>query len=207
MLLFDFHYHHQKRFGIYNPTINEAYPDFSFSAGIHPKDLDENAELYFERLKSDSQSEYCVAIGECGLDGMIDVEEKLQEECFEKQILWANEIKKPIIIHCVRRFETLPKFKKIAKVPMIIHGFNKKKNIADEMLKHGFYLSFGNALLQHVSLQEIVKDFPVDKLFLETDDKDFDIEILYQKTAELKGISIDELLNQILKNYETITTL
>lgn len=207
MLLFDFHYHHQKTFGIYNPGHNEIIPEFSFSAGIHPKDLDGNAEFYFERLKSASLSEHCVAIGECGLDGLIDTDEKLQEDYFEKQILWANEIGKPVIVHCVRRFDQLLHFKKMAKVPMVIHGFNKKETIANEMLKHGFYLSFGKALLQNVSLQQIVKGFPPDKIFLETDDAEFDIAKLYEKTAGLKKMSIENLHEQILKNYETITIL
>ncbi len=208
MVLFDFHYHHeQKRFGIYNPKHNEAFPNYSFSTGLHPKDLDQNSELYFDRIKNDAQSDFCVAIGECGLDARIDVDMKIQEQYFFKHIELANELQKPLIIHCVRKFDVLPKFKKAAKVPMIIHGFNKRKTIAEQMHQQGFYLSFGNAVFHNVSLQEIVKDFPIEKLFLETDDLDFDIDLLYEKTSLLKGITKEELLEQILKNYETITNL
>ena len=207
MLLFNFHYHHAKTFGIYNPELNEAFPDFSFSAGLHPKDLDEHAELYFERMKSDSQSQHCVAIGECGLDGLIDVDETLQETYFKKQILWANEIRKPLIIHCVRKFDRLSVFKKMAKVPMVVHGFNKKKTIADALLKQGFYLSFGKAVLQNVSLQQIVREIPENRFFLETDADEFNIKELYQKVAKIRAVSIEQLHAQILKNYETITTL
>ena len=87
---------------------------------------------------------------------------------------------------------------------MIIHGFNKKKAIADEMLKHGFYLSFGKSVLHSVSLQTIVKDFPLEKMFLETDDADFDIAELYQKVAELKEISLGKLQKQISNNLEIL---
>lgn len=207
MQLFDFHHHQKGKFGIYNLEPNENIPEERFSAGIHPKDIDDNFEHYFSELKKISSSKNCLAIGECGLDGIINIDEKLQENVFGKQILWANEIRKPIIIHCVRRFSELLKFKKIAEVPMIIHGFNKKKTIAQEMQNHGFYLSFGKAVLQNVSLQQIIKDFPLEKLFLETDAADFDIEILYQKVSELKNISIENLHSQILENLKKIISI
>lgn len=206
-MLFDFHHHHYGKFGIYNLGKNENPPEAYFSAGIHPKDISENFEDEFEKIKEISSFKNCLAVGECGLDGLINIDEKLQETVFEKQILLANEIQKPVIIHCVRRFSEILKFKKIAEVPMIIHGFNKKETIAAEMQNHGFYLSFGKAVLQNVSLQQIVKDFPLEKLFLETDDADFDIEILYQKVSKLKNISVENLHSQILKNLEKIIAI
>lgn len=72
------------------------------------------------------------------------------------------------------------------------------------MLKHGFYLSFGKSVLHSLSLQSILKEFPLEKMFLETDDANFNIEELYQKTAEIKGISIENLHNKILKNLESL---
>ena len=83
---------------------------------------------------------------------------------------------------------------------MIIHGFNKKKAIADEMLKHGFYLSFGKSVLHNLSLQTSLKEIPLEKIFLETDDANFDIAELYQKTAEIKEISVEEVQKVITKN-------
>jgi len=207
MQLFDFHHHHLGKFGIYNLGKNENPSEEYFSAGIHPKDINENFEDDFQKIKEISAFKNCLAVGECGLDGLITIDEKLQEPVFEKHILLANEIRKPVIIHCVRRFSEILKFKKTAEVPMIIHGFNKKKTIAAEMLNHGFYLSFGKAVLQNVSLQQIVKDFPLEKLFLETDDADFDIQILYQKVSELKNISVENLHSQILENLEKITAI
>ena len=105
-------------------------------------------------------------------------------------------------IHCVRRFSRLIYFQKKAKVPMIIHGFNKRKTIGDELQKHDFYLSFGKSVLQNVNLQEFVIDFPIEKLFLETDISDFDLELLYQKVADLKNLKLEKLLLQIEKNLQ-----
>lgn len=205
MIFFDFHHHKSHNsYGIYNLHQEEILPENYFSIGIHPKDIDGNWQENLEKVKEISQQQNCAAIGECGLDALINIDENLQKKVFEAQILWANEINKPMIIHCVKRFQELIPFQKLAKVPLIIHGFNKKKAIADEMLKHGFYLSFGKSVLHSVSLQAIVKDFPLEKMFLETDDADFDIAELYQKVAELKEISLGKLQKQISNNLEIL---
>ena len=205
MNLFNFHHHNLVNFyGIYNLDLGENVPESYFSVGIHPKDIDENWEKHFEAFKKISLQDNCLAIGECGLDALIDIDANLQKTVFERQILWANEIQKPVIIHCVKRFQELIPFQKLAEVPLIIHGFNKKKSVADEMLKHGFFLSFGKSVLYNLSLQSILKEIPIDKIFLETDDTDFDIAELYQKVSEIKEISLEELQKKISENLQSI---
>lgn len=205
MNLFNFHHHNLVNFyGIYNLELGENVPESYFSVGIHPKDIDENWEKHFEAFKKISLQDNCLAIGECGLDALIDIDANLQKTVFERQILWANEIQKPVIIHCVKRFQELIPFQKLAEVPLIIHGFNKKKSVTDEMLKHGFFLSFGKSVLYNLSLQSILKEIPIDKIFLETDDTDFDIAELYQKVSEIKEISLEELQKKISENLQSI---
>lgn len=203
MTYFDFHHHHiQRENGIYNLRFNETVPFGLFSAGIHPNDAGWNIPNQFDWLEEISKHKNCVAIGECGLDGLIDVNNSIQEDVFNRQIELANERNKPLIIHCVRRFSQLIPLKKKAKVPMIVHGFNKRKTVGEELQKHQFYLSFGKTVLHHVNLQQFVKDFPLEKLFLETDDDDFNVQELYQKVAELKGITIEELQEKIEENLK-----
>lgn len=205
MDFFDFH-HHKKSIskGIYNLEYGETPPEFPYSIGIHPQDIQfENIESQFDWVKS-TITEDCFAIGECGLDGLISIEQNLQEQVFKRQIEISNELKKPLIIHCVRKFYEVISFRKIANQPMIIHGFNKKQSFADDLLKNKFYLSFGKAVLYNLSLQNVLKTTPLDKIFLETDNEDFNIEELYIKVSELKGISLEKLNEQISENLETI---
>lgn len=205
MNLFNFHHHNLVNFyGIYNLDLGENVPESYFSVGIHPKDIDENWQKHFEAFKKISLQDNCLAIGECGLDALIDIDANLQKTVFERQILWANEIQKPVIIHCVKWFQELIPFQKLAEVPLIIHGFNKRKSVTDEMLKHGFFLSFGKSVLYNLSLQSILKEIPIDKIFLETDDTDFDIAELYQKVSEIKEISLEELQKKISENLQSI---
>ena len=199
----DFHHHQQNKTGIYNLNLNEAIPQGDFSIGLHPKDISENWKSDFEKIKEKSLSKNCLAIGECGLDGLINIDENLQNEIFQAQISWTEEIKKPMIIHCVRRFSQILHYKK-AKIPMIIHGFNKKENVGKELLEAGFYLSFGKAAIEHLSLQKLIKDLPVQKMFLETDDADSDIAELYEKVSEIRSISLENLSNQMWENLENV---
>ncbi len=204
MEFFDFH-HHKKyiRNGIYN-LAKEIPPDFPYSVGIHPNDIDvNNLKEQLSWMRS-MISQNCFAIGECGLDSLVSVDENLQNEAFLQQIMIANEVKKPIIIHCVRKFYEVISFRKKAEQPMIIHGFNKKKQIAEDLLAHNFYLSFGKAVLYNLSLQDILKNIPPDKFFLETDNEDFNIEELYFKVSEIRGISPEDLNEQILHNLYSI---
>ncbi|AZA78440.1 hydrolase TatD [Chryseobacterium sp. G0186] len=205
MEFFDFH-HHKKHIkdGIYNVDIEQIPPDSPYSIGIHPKDInmtDIGKQLeWMKRMILQN----CFAIGECGLDSRFSIAQKIQEEVFLQQIKIANEVKKPVIIHCVRKFYEVISFKKRATQPMIIHGFNKKQQIATDLLANNFYLSFGKAVLYNLSLQDILKNTPIDKLFLETDNEDFNIEELYLKVSEIKKISLEQLNEQILENLHTI---
>lgn len=205
MDFFDFH-HHKKNvpYGIYNAELTTIPPSIPYSIGIHPKDIDINLiNNQLDWLQSNI-NENCFAIGECGLDSLVSIDQKIQEDVFFKQIKIANELKKPVIIHCVRKFYEVISFKKYAEQPMIIHGFNKKQNVAEDLLKNNFYLSFGKPVLYNLSLQQILKITPLDRIFLETDNEDFNLEELYKKTSELKGISLEKLNEQIIENLETI---
>lgn len=205
MEFFDFHHHKENNHnGIYNLNIGNVQPSFTYSIGIHPKDIDpENIENQLNWLTSNISAN-CLAIGECGLDSFVAVDQKIQEKVFLQQIKIANEVKKPIIIHCVRRFYEVISFRKHSEQAMIIHGYHKKQSIADDLLRNNFYLSFGKAILDNLSLQNTLKITPLDKLFLETDNDDLNIQELYQKVSEIKGISLGKLNEQILENLEAI---
>lgn len=203
--MFDIHHHEREKSGIYNLGLNENLLPNYFSVGLHPKDISVDFEKVLEKIKNISQNENCVAIGECGLDALVNVDENLQEKIFEAQILWANEIGKPVIVHCIRRFSQLLKFQKIAKTPMVIHGFNKKKSIADELLKKGFYLSFGKSILYNEALQNVVKNIPLDKFFLETDaENNISVEEIYHQLAKIKSIELREVQEQIEENIKQV---
>lgn len=207
MKQFDFHHHHKNNSGIYNLKLLEKPVEKLFSAGIHPNDSDQDKNQIINWLENSIAHENCRAVGECGLDSTVLIPEKRQKEIFLMQIEAANQYRKPLIIHCVRKYDEILRMKKWTHVSMIIHGFNKNEKIAADLLQNGFYLSFGKALLTSLSLQQIFQTVPVDRYFLETDDSEINISEIYAKAAELKKCAVEEISGQICTNLNKINVI
>jgi TatD DNase family protein len=160
-----------------------------FSVGIHPWYIVENKiEKELQLMKETLNHPNCLAIGECGLDKKIDLPLKIQIEVFKKQLKLAEKYKKAVILHVVSAYQEIISLKKETKIsnPLIIHGFNKKKQVAESLWKNGFYLSFGKALVDNEQVQEAFLNTPENHVFLETDDSDVTIEAVYEKAIALK---------------------
>jgi TatD DNase family protein len=151
-----------------------------------------------------AQDDRVKAIGEIGLDKLKGPDMKLQEKVFLKQIRIAEIVRKPILVHCVKSFNELFAIKKVVrpKIPMIIHGFNRKAELADELGKKGFYVSFGKAILESENVCEALKKVSLEQIFFETDMATcLNISDIYIKTAEVLKIDIKELEDRIYQNY------
>jgi TatD DNase family protein len=179
-----------------------------YSYGLHPWHLrKEDVMWQLEQLARLSGEKNCLAIGECGLDKTCPVDFNLQTEVFERHILLANTIRKPLIIHCVKAFNELINCLNMNDnaVPVIIHGFNNNENIAKTLSDHGYYFSFGKALLSYDSnASKVIRKTGRKYLFLETDDSDLSIKYVYKKAAELLGIEEGILQEQIKSNFELL---
>jgi len=179
----------------------------SYSIGIHPWYIDEQRlESDLQIIESKLHENNCLAIGECGLDKHIDISLEFQKIVFENQLLLAQKINKPVVIHCVAAFQEIIAIKKKLKitVPMIIHGFSKNKQVAKELIDNGFYISFGKFLLLNPKLEAVFQDIPNDRFFLETDTIEEGIEEIYTLAAQYKNWSMDELQQQIKSNFAVV---
>ena len=148
-----------------------------------------------------------LAIGECGLDKVCQTDWALQIAVFRCQIKLANELNKPLIIHCVRAFDEFLKIidENPPAVPVIVHGFNKKGGISERLLEKGMYLSFGAAILNKESpAAGVLKLIRADKFFLETDDADIPIGDIYRATAAIREISEEAVILQVQQNFATV---
>ncbi|AMK78174.1 MULTISPECIES: TatD family hydrolase [Methylomonas] len=180
-----------------------------YSLGLHPWHLDqEDIETALGKISAASLDPNLVAIGECGLDKAIATPLTLQTTVFVSQIELASQLGKPLIIHCVRAFNELTRIKKStpnAEIPWIIHGFNGNPALAEQLIRHGFYLSFGAALLNPLShAGETLLSTPVDRLFLETDAANVSIDAIYAAAAKMLGLDIASLRQQILSNFKRV---
>ncbi len=193
---------------IRNLFLSDYSKDTNCSLGIHPWYI--NLDTVNDDLKLLNQlakENNVLVIGECGLDKLVDIDLTIQEKIFKEQIKIAELNQKPIIVHCVKAFDDLIRIKKecAVSVPMIVHGFNNNKQIAEQLLKNGFYISFGKALLKEGSnASKVICGIPIERIFLETDDADILIKTIFDKASQLKSIGIDELKEKMIINFEKI---
>ncbi len=205
--LLDIHAHHLPQMP--GEAIENCYPDSFvpevggwYSVGVHPwhitnsivRDESKNLLLLLEHPQ-------VLAVGEAGLDKMAGASMPVQIEYFEWQARMAMAINKPLIIHLVKAFEELLKLKQAIHPvnPWIIHGFRGKAILAEEYLRHGFYLSFGEKYQE-----EAIRAVPAHRLFLETDESTVPLMELYNRVAEVRGISCNELRETVSENIDKV---
>lgn len=180
-----------------------------FSVGLHPwfATLDTLEKDYF-KLAEAAKLAPVKMIGECGLDRMKGQSLENQLIILRKQLELADEIHKPVIIHCVRCFAELMVLQKEMKVrtPLIVHGFNKNEELGRQLLAKGFYLSFGKAVMNADSGAAALLKC-TDVFFLETDDAACSIGEIYQAAANLKNCTVEALKALIFANWKKVNLI
>lgn len=157
--------------------LSEKYEEVYFSVGVHPYDASSYDK---EFLATFIDHPKCVAIGECGLDYFrlpetqeeIEVEKKLQKEVFVDQILWAKELKLPLIVH-VREssadcLELLSEH--AGEEGGVLHCYNADESLL-KLADKNFYYGIGGVLTfkNARKLVNVYPKIPNDKLIIETD--------------------------------------
>lgn len=178
------------------------------SVGIHPWYARlEDLALQLKYLSVLAAQPNVKLIGECGLDKGRGESMDNQLLILEAQISLAQSLGKPVILHCVKAFDELIALKKKINptVPLIIHGFNKKYEMANQLINHGFYLSFGAAVLNSAEVARTLEKLDT-PFFLETDQSAVSIKALYEKVAEIKKMSLNELKDIIFANWKKLNS-
>lgn len=176
------------------------------SVGVHPwQSSDENVSSMLSNLEQIALVHNVIAIGEIGLDRLRGADLQTQIELFKKQIDIAERVQKPVVIHCVRSFSEIQELQKKIKptTPWVIHNFMGNIQIAQSLVKQGFYLSFCIAFAKNPKIAEALKSSPLDRIFFETDDFIENVEEVYTAAAKCLQMDLNELKVQIEKNFET----
>lgn len=176
------------------------------SVGLHPWYAKlELLDLQMQQLSVSAKQNNVKMIGECGLDKVRGEPLANQILILKRQIVLAEALNKPIILHCVKAFDELIALKKElnVKVPLIIHGFNKNEELGEQLINNGFWLSFGSAVLnKNASVSKLIQT--TDHFFLETDNSERSIEEIYQAVAEIKKCSINALKERIFADWKKL---
>lgn len=184
----------------------QAIHEKQCSIGLHPWYLQADRwQSEWTEIQNLSTLPQVLALGECGLDRLCQIDWTLQITAFKTQLSWANEIRKPVIIHSVRAYEDILQLIRQLSVtiPCIFHGFNKNVHTARKIIEAGHYLSFGKAILQP-SMAAVLSTIPDDRFFLETDDSQVSIRDIYHHAASARSIHLNSLILQQHTNFSTV---
>ena len=186
-------------------------PNVRCAVGIHPNYTSEARVEDVAIVRELQNDPMVVAIGEMGLDYHYDrATPAHQRGMFETQLELAQEVGKPVVIHCREAVDdTLAVMKSFAEVPAVFHCFTGTRDEARRIVEAGYLLGFTGVITfkKNDELREIVKETPMDRILVETDAPYLTPEPMRKiKTnepsfvvhtarvvAEVKGVSYDEI--------------
>ncbi len=171
--------------------------------GIHPWDaeshtLDDPQNKKAFEVDLDSVD----ALGEVGLDFAAEVDREAQQNLFVLQLKLAKKHKKAVVLHCVKAFE--PTMQTLSTFPLrgvIFHGFIGSVQQLNQALDRGYYISFGERTFASPKTLKALRECPLERMFLETDMGQMEIEEIYQRISKLRMESVDELREALYDNY------
>ncbi len=199
--------------------LSKVYPDIYYALGFHPYFLDTDQPVNQALLEQwlTLRSKKCVAIGECGLDGMINVDRELQEFAFLAQLRLAKTFQLPLIIHARKTHNRLIQLIKKERFQFggILHGFSGSYQQAMQFVELGFFIGVGGVITypRAKKTRQAVSQLPEEVLVLETDAPDMPLSGFQGKVnhpkmlpktlvclAELRNTSAQTFANILWKN-------
>jgi len=158
------------------------YPPLYYALGIHPHFLSTfeehdlvvlHQELIAAKNKADNK---CVALGEIGLDKLVDIDVALQERVFVAQLEIAKALQLPVILHVVKMQSRVLALLKQTHFDCggVYHAFSGSQEIANEFIKLGFKLGIGGVITYPNAhkTKATLSQLPLSSLVLETDAPD-----------------------------------
>ena len=202
--------------------LQKRHPQIALAAAISPHDAEKQKDqdwAYFEKI---AKTKKLAAIGETGLDYYYFPSSKeKQKALFINYITLAKECHLPLIIHCRDAFDDLFAILDTfsLNIPTILHCFTGSQQNANEALKRRFWISFSGIITfkNSFSLQDVVKNIPINRLLIETDspylapqkyrgkcnEPSYVIEVA-KKIAEIKNLSLEEVAAATSSNAKNI---
>ncbi len=198
----------------------EKYPFVFAAVGYHPQCIDADTTFQREALIKLLENKKVVAIGEIGLDYYWDTEFKEKQiDFFEKQLILANKLSLPVIVHeREAHSDTLALLKKHTPKG-VLHCFSGSLETAREIIKLGMYIGVGGVITFKNSkkLIEIVKEIPLESILLETDapylspepnrgktNNSTNIKYIAEKIATIKYTTTQQVLSVTTANVKEL---
>lgn len=213
----------------------DKYDDLYAIVGIHPHHSDKVQHDWIGKLESIAHHPKVLAIGEVGMDfyeyksnGIVNP--KTQEEVFQKQIELAYKLSLPLQIHNRHAGEKVIEILKcnedrlLSPSPGMFHCFAATIDVLNSALEMGFSIGYdGNSTYpglapgETVSLSDLARETPTDRIVIETDspyltpvphrgsrNEPSYVIITAEYIAKVKGIEYAEFEKIVDKNVRAI---
>ena len=195
-----------------------ASPDIITFYGVHPWYAKSCSKIELmslgQLIKQKKAAGIRFGIGETGLDKTgknPDIED--QKGFFAFHLWLAEQYKVPVAVHCVHAWGLFEEI--LADVtddlPLLMHSYSGSLETAQSLLKRNTWFSFSPSVQRIEKQTEVLRQLPVDRIFLETDLTDCTqeqhrqtLEELYGFVANLRGLSLEELKKVLENNLNTL---
>ncbi len=185
--------------------------------GVHPWQTDApDVAARLAVLSGALAADPRLGVGEIGLDRLRSrTISEHQREAFARQLALAAEFHRPVVLHGAKCWgEVVQACRPYrGRIPaFFFHGFSRSTGLLPDIVALNGFISVGSALLNDhaVNYREMAALLPFDRLLVETDLPDDDPSVnraerlsgIYAALAELRGLSLPELLSQVVANAE-----
>ena len=198
----------------------EADENIYAMIGIYPSEAKTYTQEVEDRMIELAKNHKVKAVGEIGLDYYWDKSfVDLQKEVYVKQILLANKLNLPIVIHDREAhkdaYDLLLEYNQSSKA--LFHCFSGSVEFMRECVKKGWYIALGGVVTfkNAVKMKDVAREIPLDKLVLETDSPYLTpvpfrgkpntpayVRYVAEEIANLRQIPLNELIDITTNNAE-----
>ncbi len=201
-------------------------PGVLAAPGLHPRAANQWDSAAARELKQLLAMAGVVAVGEIGLDRIIDSPPlSMQEEAFRGQLRLAVAAGRPVLLHCRRATGLLLKILReedAGRVGGIFHAFSGSRETAAVAVDLGFAIAFGGALTWPNARRspEVLQLLPATAIVLETDAPDMAphphrhrenrpawLPLIAARVAEIRGWSLEETARITTENARRVLRL
>ena len=155
-------------------ALAERYSHVYAAAGIHPENCAGFQDADLAALRQLLAQPKVAAVGEIGLDyyWAENPPRDFQQMVFRKQLALAEELDLPVIVHDREAHgDSLSIIREFPAVTGVFHCFSGSPEMAEELLKRGWYLGFDGPITYKNARRapEVAAITPLERMVVETD--------------------------------------
>jgi TatD DNase family protein len=199
----------------------QVFPENCFPAlGLHPTSVKQDYKKQLDAIFHLLPQINCVGIGEIGIDLYWDKTYLEQQiDAFKTQIIKAQELNLPVIIHCRESFDVIMEALNAIPGPLptgIFHSFTGSAEQAQKIIDLNFLIGINGVITyKNSKLDEVITNIPLENIVLETDSpyltpvpfrgkRNNSSYLIYiaQKIADVKKVPIEQVASITTQNTE-----